>query len=199
MKHLVQTVAKMSELLYAREERRTPKSILQLYNCTWLHHELCQRLTREPRHTTTNAFYGAYLHALVVHAPVQYEIVCLRSVNTENQERIFQQAKQIARSTTNRKPGNVIPNILIRMQAKQLSGSLLASLDTGESRVEKAASGAPSFSGTVIKDDFLKGCSSSWQAHMEHVSSFLVFGEGVWWERVPGGYRFFDGDKATQS
>lgn len=94
VKSLVQTAAKISVLFYPCEEKCSPKSVLQLYNCTWMHHELCQRLIHHPRKYTTKAFYVSYLHALAVHASVQYEIVCLRSVNTENQERIFQQAKQ---------------------------------------------------------------------------------------------------------
>jgi len=106
----------MSEILYASEDKRTPKAILQLYNCTWMHHELCLHLFVNPKKSTTKAIFGTYLQALLVHAPLQYEVVCLRSVNTKNQEHIFQQAKQIARSTTNCQPGNVVPNL--HLQAK---------------------------------------------------------------------------------
>ena len=41
VKQLLCTLIKISELLYASECNRTPKSVLQLYNVTWLHHELC--------------------------------------------------------------------------------------------------------------------------------------------------------------
>ena len=54
---------------------------------------------------------------------MQYEIICLRSVNTENQERIFQLAKQIA---TNRKPENIIPTIFLRLQAKGITATYRA-------------------------------------------------------------------------
>ena len=53
-------------------------------------------------------FFGIYLHSLVVHAPRQYEIVCLKSINTENQEQIFQQAKGIAKNCSSRKHDSVI-------------------------------------------------------------------------------------------
>jgi len=89
VKLLLQTAAKISEILYASENKQTPKAVLQLYNCTWMHHELCLHLFVNPKESTTKAMFGTYLHALLVHAP--------RSVNTENQEHIFQQAKQIAR------------------------------------------------------------------------------------------------------
>ena len=69
---------------------------------------------------TRKAIFGVYLHALLVHAPLQ---------------RIFQQAKQIARATTNCQPGNAVPNLL-RLQAKQLTGQLSSSLKNGETRVK---------------------------------------------------------------
>ena len=45
--------------------------------------------------------------------------MCVKSCNAENEERLFGQAKAIASSTTNRKPGNILPNVLLRLQAKQ--------------------------------------------------------------------------------
>lgn len=39
---LLHTVVKISEILYSLYNQRSPKSILQLYNTTWLHHTLCQ-------------------------------------------------------------------------------------------------------------------------------------------------------------
>ncbi len=194
VKLLIQTAVKISQIFYASEEKRSPKAVLQLYNCTWLHHELCQQLIPHPRDCSKRAFCGTYLHALVVHAPVQYEVVCLRSVNTDNQEITFQQAKQIARTTTNRQAGNIIPTLFLKLQAKQLTRQLSASLENGETRVEPAASAAPCFDGTVVCEGFITERSSSWQAHLERISAFLLCGEGVWWEKVSLGYRFFDGD-----
>ena len=60
-------------VLYAGEERRTPNTILQLYNCTWVHHELCLSLFPSPKENSTKefVFFGTYLRALVVHSPPQ--------------------------------------------------------------------------------------------------------------------------------
>ena len=110
VKQLLSTAVKISQCLYASCGKRTPKTILQLYNATWLHHELCKTLFSKPREITYDKLFGTYLHSLVVHAPRQYEIVSLRSINTENQERIFQQTKRIAAKCTNHKPENVIPS-----------------------------------------------------------------------------------------
>ena len=140
-------------------------------------------------------FFGAYLHALTIHAPLQYEIICLRSVNTENQERLFQQAKKIAISTTNRKPENVIPSIMLRPQAKQLSGKVSAMYQASETEVVKVAAKVPPFNGTSVTSEFITSRLRSWQGHLERISSYLVVGEGIWWsKKVDDLFVFNDGD-----
>ena len=87
----------MSEILYLPDAYRTQRRVLQLYNCSWVHHELCKSLfTKVHAGMTKDKMFGNYLHALVAHAPLQYEVISLHSVNTENQERIFSQARKTA-------------------------------------------------------------------------------------------------------
>ena len=117
VKQLLYTLVKISELLYASECHHTPKSVLQLY-VTWLHHELCCDLPN-PKVLTREKLYGVYFHDLVVHAPPQYQLVCLRSTNAESTERLFSQIKHISQQATNRKPDNVLTTILLSMQAKR--------------------------------------------------------------------------------
>ena len=54
------------------------------------------------------ALFGSYLHHLIMHAPMQYEILNLSSVNTEAEERLFGQSKQIASKASNRHADNVL-------------------------------------------------------------------------------------------
>lgn len=170
IKILLSTAVKISEILYATDEHRTAKAVLQLYNCTWVHHELCKSLFSKLHDISHGRFFGAYLHALAMHCPIRYEIVCLRSVNTEDQERIFQQAKSIARSATNRKPENVIPAIMVRLQAKQLNGKLSSTLAASETEVKKVVKHVPPFEGTTVAKSFIDRQSNSWQAHLERIS-----------------------------
>ena len=84
--------------------------------CTWmmqdrtrktlqLHHELCNTvITRFHSGMSYSKLFGSYLHALVVHAPQQLEIISLLCVNTENQERLFEQARRSATAASNRHP-----------------------------------------------------------------------------------------------
>ena len=171
----------ISQLLYAPECCLTPKSVLQLYNVTWLHHELCRELITHP----IDKFY---FHDLVVHAPPQYQIVCLRSTNAESTERLF---KHISQRATNRKPDNVLSTILLSMPAKEETGtsSTISCIRKQTSRIGEKTS-------TIqhISQAFLQSRMPSWQAHLQHISTYLQYGEGVWWNTFEDGYLFLDSD-----
>ena len=60
------------------DDERTPKCVLQLYNVSWLHHELCSKLFMTFHgDLSRSTLFGSYLHSLVVHAPLQFEIISL--------------------------------------------------------------------------------------------------------------------------
>ena len=77
--------------------------------------------------------------------------MCLKSVNTENQQRMFQQAKSIASNCTNRKPENVIPSVLLRLQAKELTRKLSNTYQSAITRIENVASKPQAYKGTCFK------------------------------------------------
>ena len=88
----IDSLVQISKILYARDCHRTPKQCLQFYNCAFIVHQLHCDLFRETK-------TGLYFHALLGHGPPQHEIVCSRSVNTENEERLFKCAEAAARCT----------------------------------------------------------------------------------------------------
>ncbi len=104
--------------------------------------------------------YGIYLHALTVHAPAQFQLMSLKSCNAEHEERLFGQAKDIA---TNRKPENIVPNILLRLQAKQKRKDMYTSLKTAYSKISREAKGIRQLisKNTSIKHDFINSRISS--------------------------------------
>lgn len=79
---LLETLVVTVEMLYAKEEKRSTQSILKLYNSTFLHHELCTELFEGNTQISRRKLFGSHMHAIVVHAPTQYEIMCLSSCNT---------------------------------------------------------------------------------------------------------------------
>lgn len=180
---LIQTIVIIGEILYADDTNRSPQSVLKLYNCSFLHHELCKELFNTTVMTRRKLF-GSHLHALILHAPTQYEIMSLRSCNAECEERLFGQAKAIAQGTTNRQPNTIIPNIPLRLQAKQKKGGMFDFMAGLSSKISKEAQGIKEFitGNTFIEKSYIECRMASWQAHLQRISKFLLYGEGVWWK-----------------
>ena len=80
---------------------------LKLYNSTFLHHELCTELFEGNTQISHCKLFGSHMHAIVVHSPIQNEIMCLSSCNTECEERLFGQANSIGQETMNRQPNTI--------------------------------------------------------------------------------------------
>lgn len=120
------------------------------------------------------ALHVLSLRALVLHSPLQNDIVNLKATNTEHKERLFGQAKDLVHKATSRQPSAVILNILLRLQARQLRGDAYKSYHESVSRVSKAVSEMHSNStNTTITHEFLIGHMSSWQAHLKPITQFL--------------------------
>ena len=191
---LLLSIIKISQILYMDEEKRSPKMVLRLYNCAWYHVELCRELISQPKTMTTRKMYGIYLHSLIAHAPRQYELISQKSTNTENQERLFGQARRATLATSNRHAENIVITILLRLQAKKASGQTLHSVNEADSQVSKAAANLPKCKQTEIHKTFIATRMHSWQAHLEQISHYLVKGKGIWWKDDENKYYFFDGD-----
>ena len=142
--------------------------------------------------------FGIYLHALILHAPPQYEIMCMKSANSEHEERLFGQAKNMVQTSTNRHPTTVIPNILLRLQARQKKGTLYAQRDTSSRISKENKEMQNTATNTTIPRSFLLSRMSSWQAHLIRISPFLSQGKDVWWQEKEDGYEFLDGSQAQE-
>ena len=142
-------------------------------------------------------FFGTYLHALVVHAPQQLEIIALRSVN-RNHERLFEQARRSATAASNRHPQNVLHTAVMRLQAKVSFKCTPDSRLQADSIVARAAADFPNYSGTLVSHDFIKKRERSWQCHLQRISHYLIHGKGVWWREKEGGYLFLDSDEDSK-
>lgn len=63
-----------------------------------------------------------------------------------------------------------------------------------ESMVKRATASLKAFGRTKIPKAFIAECTSSWQAHLEQISHYLLEGEGIWWKEMADSYVFFDGE-----
>ena len=163
------------------------------YNLTWLHFELCCQLFQTTTAILHQKMFGIYLHTLTIHAPPQYEIMSLKSANSEHEERLFGQAKNMVHSATNRQPTNVIPNVLLRLQASKKNGDIHIETNTISSRISKEVPEMGTTSkNTTISHTFISSRMSSWQSHLVRISPFLLPGKNVWWHETKNGYEFGD-------
>ena len=187
---LIESAVRIAEISYLAEHKRTPRSILQLYNCTWYHHELLLSLIPQPHSITRHKLFGSYLHDISCHAAPQFELVSLKSCNTEFEERLFGQVRRVAENCSNRQPQNVLNQVFIRLQVLLNQGNMKIK----ESKVVRAARGLKPYAGTSIPKNFLIHRMSSWQVHLRRISPYLSKGEGVWWTQTNTMYHFFDGE-----
>ena len=184
---LLQSILMVSEVLYSSDHERCPKLLLRLYVNAWFHHQLCYDMFQTAK--SRENLFGLYLHSLSKHAPEHYELLCLKSINTENQERLFSKSRHIAEKASNRSPGNVITNILFRMQCNTRKSS------NADTIVHKAAKSLPHFQGTQLPCEFVAKYNDSWQAQLQRLSPFLVHGKQTWWTTTTTNeYLFMDGD-----
>ncbi|CAC5364623.1 unnamed protein product [Mytilus coruscus] len=118
---LIQVLVEIINIAYSSDEKRSPRQILRLYNLTFLFGVLTKSVIGTPVKITTRKLYGCHFHSLVVHLPEVYRIVNTKSILCEQEERSFGSLRRIAVTTTNRKPGWIIDNTIIRYNAQQNS------------------------------------------------------------------------------
>ena len=74
---LMDTIVCIAQVSYLLENKRTSRTVLQLYNCTWYHHELLQHLVPHPNILTHKKLFGSNLHDISCHEGPQFELVSL--------------------------------------------------------------------------------------------------------------------------
>ena len=176
---IFQSAVHMSHLLYTSDYHRTP----------FLHGMLCTEVFS----ATTSSFFGRYFHSLTTHSPILFRIVSMRSINTEDQERMFGQAKMITKATSCNRPNEIITNILQRVQMEARSHEMTVS-DKDESEVKKLHQTIGSRCNTIYSNSFITRHAPQYQAHLERISDYLLPGEGTWWKQNKVGVEFLDGE-----
>ena len=172
---LLSTAVEMTELLYCDPTKRTSQSVLRLHNITFVPAKLCVDLFCKPKTISSRRMFGRYFHALTNHAPLLNRIISLRLLNTELEERMFEQCKGITRTTSNQHATHIITNILVRLDSeekRQASGT--STIQKQESEVLKLAQALPPKENTVIPLAWLQNSSVHYQAHLERIGDYLL-------------------------
>ena len=194
IKILVDTAVEICEIMYSQDNMRTQRNILRLHNITFLHGRLCVTLFSNPKSISQRKMFGTYFHSITCHSAQLYRTINLRSLNTEHQERTFNQINSISQQTSNRHPQHVIDNAVIRIQAeKGVNGLMRDVTKTQESEVSKLASTWQHPGNTTFTSTYIDSHSLLFQAHLERICDFLLPGHGVWWKHTATGIEFLDG------
>ena len=188
---IFRTGLEISQLLYTHDYNRTQQTVLALHNTTFIHGLLCSQLFSNPVTMTSCKMFGRFYHSLTTHTPILFRIISMRSINTENQERIFGQAKAITKATSCNRPNEVITNIILRVQMEEAAQD--GTDDRDESDVKKLSKAVGPRPNTIFSNTLMAQYPAQYQAHLERISDFLLPGEGVWWKYVAQGVEFLDG------
>ena len=188
---LFSTCVEIQHILYSKENERTDANILRLYNLTYMHATICNKLF--PAQTQAkHKVYGCYFHSIICHAPTYYRLISLRSLNTEYQERIFKQSNAITKGTSNMHPANVIKNALVRIQEENRIGFRQDTFITEENAIGKLATDLETLPNSFFSHNWINDHKTSFQAHLERISDYLLAGPGKWWKKTTDGIEFLD-------
>lgn len=188
---VLETLTEIQRILYSQEKDRCPQTILRYYNQAWYHAILLKEFIQKPKKLTYRKMFGVYFHDLTAHGGLMLRIVSGQTANTEEEERIFNHIKKITKHTSNYSTGQIIPNLLLRLQAEKEMGSR-EDVQKQQSFISILSKSLPPKKNTTIPIAVIKKHQQQWQAHLEHISDFLLPGEGVWWHRHGDYIEFHD-------
>ena len=195
-KEILLLFCEMMSMYYENDDKRSPRSVLRLYNISFRHGQAIQRQLIPPKQLTQRKLCGIYYHGAVDHAPLLYRLVCLRSICAELFERYFDRIEDITRKTWNKQVEDLVPNAYLHIQAEDAMAAetdSLTALSNQEKEISHLAKGLPQPFNTVITKDFMTKKSSLWQAHLSKIADFLKPGPEVWWKwKEDGSVEFFD-------
>ena len=132
---VLNTLVEMQRILYSADDKRSPALILRYYNQAWLHSILLKELVKQPKKLTLRKLFGVYFHNLSAHGGIMLHIISGQASNAEQQERIFNHIKRITCHTSNYHPGQIIPNLFVRLQAERRWGYKRMTLPTNRHKL----------------------------------------------------------------
>ena len=130
------------------------------------------------------------------HAAPQYRLISGAAANVEDEKRFFKSIKSITSNTSSNKPEHIIANLFLRFQVEQKTkSSKLTEAQKQGNAISKIYRDMKMPVNTCISFEYIKNNASQWQAHLEHISDFLLPGKGVWWNETDKGIEFYDTDE----
>ncbi|VDH92251.1 Hypothetical predicted protein, partial [Mytilus galloprovincialis] len=196
---LITSLVDIINIAYSGYEQRSPRQLLRLYNQTFLFGTLCKKVIGNPVKMTNRKFYGAHFHSISTHLAELYRIINTKSVLTEQEERSFGDLRRISAGTSNRKPGWIVDNAVIRFMAQQNTSNRVNSFVHQDSTIKRQASLLTKQPDTILEYHTFKDSPMLFQSHMERIADFLEHGENVWWHLEGSDVIFHDSSTQPES
>ena len=181
---LSQAFAEISEIAYARDSFRTPRSILRYHNLTFLIGTLMKKIVPVPKKLSSAKYFGAHFHSITVHSALLYRLFCLKSLIPEAEEATFHTLRQITLNSSDKKPDHIIKNAIIRHKHQSCSVTYHM-----EGKIKQLMRQAPRLGNTIFL--FSEIDSNSLQAHYERIPDYLTMGQ-EYWRPIQDGVMFLD-------
>jgi hypothetical protein len=178
---LINALIDIISIAYSPESKRYPRQILRLFNACFKFGVIAKTVFGSPKKMTTRKFFfGSHFHSIVSHLPVIYRIFNTKTILTEEEERGFGDIRSISERTTNRKPGQIIENCIIRFNAKQ-DDDRSDSFQKQDSNISSQSKLLPDRPRTIFSKSLLSNNAQLVQGHLSRIADFLLPGEGIWW------------------
>ena len=181
IKNMINSLVEIQNIAYSPADKRSPRTVLRLYNLTFSFGMLAKTVIGIPEKLTERKFYGSHFHSLVVHLPEIFRIISLRSILAEQEERSFGSLRKIALGTTNRKPGFVVDNTVLRFNKQQNSDNFKNHFNKQDSAISQEAQLLSKKPNTSFPKTLVASRGFLFQSHFRRISDFLLPGQNVWW------------------
>ena len=199
---IIQTGCEIQEMIYALQEERNVAMILRCHLKCYIHsHLLISLIGNKPKSLTKRKIFGKYFHAISRHAGKQLRIVCGKSAHAEQEERNFNLMKSITKLTSNHHPNNVIMNLWIRLQAREILYEKVNTYQRENTKIQKLNDLLPAKKNTTISFHHIQSYPDEWQAFLETMIPDYLTERGVWWKEEENEceIEFFDSSANTLS
>jgi hypothetical protein len=177
---LINALIDIIGIAYSPESKRYPRQILRLFNACFKVGVIAKTVFGSPKKMTMRKFFGNHFHSIVSHLPVIYRIFNTKTILAEQEERGFGDIRSISERTTNRKPGQIIENCIIRFNAKQ-DDDRSDSFQKEDSNISSQSKLLPDRPRTIFSKSLLSNNAQLVQGHLSRIADFLLPGEGIWW------------------
>ncbi|CAC5365492.1 unnamed protein product [Mytilus coruscus] len=171
---MIESLVEITNICYSKYECRSPKQILRLYNQCFLFAVTCRIVIGIPSNPkmSKRKFFGSHFHSVTVHLPECLRIFNLRSIVTEQEERIFGDLRRISENTTNRQTQFICDNAMLRFNSQQAAKTDYFTIQ--ESVIQKQAHFLAPRPNSTILAHIVSKQPTLLQAHLERISDFFT-------------------------